>query len=166
MHDLWPGMGYNAKQCYGRNGVHSLQKKAAGKKRRRAVLQYEKDGTFVREYDSALEAAQILHLSCPASIHSACQRSKKSAYGFIWKYADDDYPLSELIEANVGIRHSKTSSNCPKRVAQVKDGEVIAIYESANAAGRAMGAVNGGNITACCKGKYKMAYGYEWRYAD
>ena len=147
-------------------GCNTCKRKAAGEKRRRAILQYEKDGTLIRRYTSALEAALDLGLSTSASIHSACQRNKKSAYGYIWKYEDDDYQLSKLVAANKGIRYSEGAKNRPKRVAQIDNGKIINIFESANEAGRAMGAVNGGNIIACCKGKHKKAYGFEWKYVE
>lgn len=45
-------------------------------------------------------------------------------------------------------------------------GEYVCIYPSANAAGRALGLVNGSNIIACCNGKLKSSSGYIWKYAE
>ena len=39
-------------------------------------------------------------------------------------------------------------------------------YSSTKEAGDAMGAINGSNIVACCKGERKYAYGFVWRYKD
>jgi hypothetical protein len=47
------------------------------------VLQYSKDGTFIKEYGSVQEAINetgILHVSC------ACRGDRKTAGGYIWKY--------------------------------------------------------------------------------
>jgi len=44
--------------------------------------------------------------------------------------------------------------------------EVIAIFESANAAARSLGKNKGNHITEVCKGKNLKAYGYKWRYAE
>ena len=53
-----------------------------------------------------------------------------------------------------------------KRVAQLsKGGEVIAIYESTVAAGKAVGG-NESNIVGCAKGKRGTAFGYRWEYVE
>lgn len=44
-------------------------------------------------------------------------------------------------------------------------GEIIATYESANAAARALGKKKGNHITEVCKGIHTTAYGYKWEYA-
>lgn len=46
------------------------------------------------------------------------------------------------------------------------EGNFIARYNSVNEAGRAMGKVNGGNITKCCLGEIKTSLGYIWKYED
>lgn len=53
-----------------------------------------------------------------------------------------------------------------KRVAQLsKSGELIAIYESTVAAGKAVGG-NESNIVGCAKGKRGTAFGYRWEYVE
>lgn len=53
-----------------------------------------------------------------------------------------------------------------KRVAQLNmNGEVLAIYESTIAAGKAVGG-NESNIVGCAKGKRNTAFGYKWKYAE
>lgn len=39
-------------------------------------------------------------------------------------------------------------------------------FDSAADAGRYFGTDNAANITACCRGKRKQAYGYEWCFAE
>ena len=52
-----------------------------------AVLQYEKDGTFVREWSCMADAARFLN-GTKAGIYSACrQKNCKTYKGYIWKYA-------------------------------------------------------------------------------
>lgn len=48
----------------------------------------------------------------------------------------------------------------------IKTNEVIAIYESTNAAARALGKKKGTHITDVCKGRLKQAYGYKWKYLN
>jgi group I intron endonuclease len=46
------------------------------------------------------------------------------------------------------------------------DGSVIAQFGAISTAAKENGIPNPYNITACCRGKLKTAYGYIWRYAD
>ena len=52
----------------------------------------------------------------------------------------------------------------PVKQIDIKTNEVIAIYESTNAAARALGKKKGTHITEVCNGKLKQAYGYRWEY--
>ena len=49
------------------------------------VLQFSKEGEFIKEFTSVTEAAQELHCS-KAAITKACQGKSKTSQGFIWKY--------------------------------------------------------------------------------
>lgn len=60
-----------------------------------------------------------------------------------------------------------TTRRCGRPVEQyTKEGHFVAKYDSANAAGRALGLVNGGNIIKCCLGEIKTSKGFIWKYAD
>lgn len=45
-------------------------------------------------------------------------------------------------------------------------GEYVYTYPSANAAGRALGLINGSNIIKCCLGEIKTSKGFIWKYVD
>ena len=67
------------------------------------------------------------------------------------------------------IRASKANTNNPKRSKQVQmfdksTGELLASFPSTHEAERVTG-IYQGNICSCCKGKYKSAGGYVWRYS-
>lgn len=51
------------------------------------IIQYDKDGNFIKEWDSIIEAARELGVN-GSSITLVCQEKPhhKTAYGFIWKY--------------------------------------------------------------------------------
>lgn len=49
------------------------------------VIQYELDGTFIKEWDGMIDAAKYLN-RCSTGIMRCCQEKFKQAYGFIWKY--------------------------------------------------------------------------------
>ena len=64
----------------------------------RPISQYTKDGTFVKTYICILDAARELNLVKGADCHLvSCAKGKlKSAYGFVWKYADGG-EMNELV---------------------------------------------------------------------
>ena len=49
------------------------------------IIQYTKDGEFIRELTSASEASRVLGI-CQSSITLCCQGIYKSAGGFVWRY--------------------------------------------------------------------------------
>lgn len=51
------------------------------------IIQYDKDGNFIKEWDSIIEAARELGVN-GCNITGVCQEKPhhKTAYGFIWKY--------------------------------------------------------------------------------
>lgn len=53
----------------------------------KSVLQFSKDGEFISEYFGAREAARRLNI-VPSSIIECCNKKRKSAGGFIWKYKE------------------------------------------------------------------------------
>lgn len=68
---------------------------------------------------------------------------------------------------NYGTGHKRatlaeTNGKGSKQVLQIKDGNVIHIWESANECQRH--GFNQGYISACCRGEHKKAYGFEWKY--
>lgn len=78
------------------------------------------------------------------------------------KRALDYYNISPLSSSQV-------NQNKYQNVLQIdKDtDEIIAEYPSCSAAAREIGKPQGNrNISACCKGKQKTAYGYKWKYGE
>lgn len=53
-----------------------------------------------------------------------------------------------------------------KKVYQIKDGKIIAEYESVVEAGKQFSKYACNNISTCALGKLKSAYGYQWKYKD
>ena len=50
------------------------------------ILQYTKDGEFIKEWTSAKEASRVLGIN-HCHITTCCKGKLKSAYGFVWTYA-------------------------------------------------------------------------------
>ena len=59
--------------------------KSASQKMYKPVLQFDKEGKFIKEYeciDSAIKETGVLHVSC------VCRGERKTAGGYIWKYKE------------------------------------------------------------------------------
>ena len=61
-------------------------KKAIGEARSKKILQFTKSGEFISEWQSAREAHRELGIS-QGNICACCNGKRKSAGGFIWRYA-------------------------------------------------------------------------------
>jgi len=66
------------------NNVNFSELLKCNKERRRPVLQYEKDGTFIKEWKSIGEAEKAYESR--ASISKCCNGGTKTSQGFIWKF--------------------------------------------------------------------------------
>jgi group I intron endonuclease len=51
------------------------------------ILQYDKQGNFIHEWESASKAARHISKS-PSAISECCSGKRKSIYGFVWKFKD------------------------------------------------------------------------------
>ena len=65
------------------HSVESLKKMRNNHPNTKKVLQYTKNGDFVKEWNSANEAVKELKIG---HIHQSAQEIRKSAGGFVWKY--------------------------------------------------------------------------------
>ena len=131
-----------------------------------AVLQYDLEGNFVKEYESTTSAGKALGVAA-TNIWSCClgyrtgKRKKKvqivNGYTFRFK---KDYP-------GVPLRLDLNITNLNKKsVLQFSlDGFFIKEWESVLDAERGTGTRESG-IRQACYGKYRQSNGYMWRYRD
>lgn len=122
---------------------------------RKSVLQYDKEGNFIQEFNSVTDAVKALKVS-RGNIDS-CLRGKTSyANGFVWKYKDGEIPLH--------IEIPKYHNTEAKAILQCDlDGNVIKEYPSLYSIRKATGI----SLTAlknCLKGVTSSSHGYYWRY--
>ena len=68
-----------------RSDIEPYNSRHSCPKRRKAVLQYDLQGNFIRRYDSVFEAISAENIK---HISSCCSGKRKTAGGYIWKYAD------------------------------------------------------------------------------
>jgi group I intron endonuclease len=65
--------------------VSNMDWESKAKKCMKPILQFEKNGTLVGEWESGKEAGESLKIH-PTNISACCKGKAKSAGGFIWKY--------------------------------------------------------------------------------
>ena len=53
------------------------------------ILQYTKDGVFIKEWTSEIEASRVIGIN-QGNITKCCQDKRKSAGGFVWKYSESE----------------------------------------------------------------------------
>jgi group I intron endonuclease len=63
-------------------------KKGKPSKSKKPVLQYDKQGNFLKEYPSVTEAAKALNKKSGAVITEVCnmKKNRKSIFGYVWRY--------------------------------------------------------------------------------
>lgn len=81
--------GYNSTKGGRGAAIHSQRK----------VNQYDLNGKFVNTFESVDSIKGYLNIDNVSSIYSCCYHETKYAYGFIWKYYDDEYPLPILTDS-------------------------------------------------------------------
>lgn len=60
-----------------------------GKDKRKIILQFDLDGNFIKEWESIISASKFLK-RYSASIVRALKKQRRTAYGFIWRYKNDN----------------------------------------------------------------------------
>lgn len=69
--------------------VHMGKMTGSKNPRARKVAQYTKEGEFIRYWDCIQDACNELDIRQP-HISRCCIGDRKTAYGFVWKYADEE----------------------------------------------------------------------------
>lgn len=137
--------------------LKSESMKASPKVRRRRVVQSDTDGNVVAEHASCCEAERALGKKGAATLVSRCCRGKvMTAYGFRWRYVDDD-----------NFHNVSRTTATVRRVAQLSlsDDVVLAEFVSIAQAMRHVGK-NSPAIRLCCHGKLSSAHGFRWKFVD
>jgi group I intron endonuclease len=99
-------IGYNLKDG-GLNGIHSEESIL---KMSTPVLKYNKDGTFIEEYQS-LKSAAAKNNTNHGGISSCCSGKIKSAAGYVWLYKKGDF-IAQKIEPYK--EHDRTHTEATK----------------------------------------------------
>ena len=122
----------------------------------RKIIQFSKNGDFIKKWNSIAEASNNLNIS-KSSIWNVCNKKmkhKKSAGGFMWRYNDG--------KAKSKIKPFK--NNHIKEIIQYTlSGEFVQKFNSILNAEH-ITKIRSENIWSACSNKTKSAGGFMWRY--
>lgn len=129
--------------------VEERKKIVISRKRERAVLQYDLEGNFIKEWGSICEAGRFYGLSYGASaIRVACKNPKLTCRGFKWKFKEtsEERKNIEVISAirSYEVKYPKKGN---MRIEQYdKNMNLINVYDSPASAARSVNLTKGSLI--------------------
>ena len=136
-------------ECY---NICSGGKGVPGAKERK-IKQYTLSGEYIKTWDSIKEAESFLNIErAQANIVACCQGKRKRAYGYIWRYEEDNTPVKPLTP----YRHPVCQ--------YTKNGKFVAMYSSLVEAREETGIKEtciGNNLN----GWSSSAGGYIWKFS-
>lgn len=112
-------------------------------------------------FESIADAGRALGYSSGREVTKVLSGNRKHINGYTFKYFDNDIDNAEWLESQKNNCFVKLPHNA-KRVLR-SDGK---IFESAAAAGRDLGFVNGDHVSQVCNGIRNHAGGYRFEYID
>jgi hypothetical protein len=147
-------LGFNVQHTDEGNKKRAEGIRAYYAKNKKPVLQYDLDGNFIREWESAVDVGKELDI-CSSDINRACIKENSIAYGFQWRFKNSEIKIGKYVK-------QESSSN--KAIFQMtKESEIIKEYKSLTEAFNKTG-IKRTNISNCLTGYNKTAGGYKWRY--
>lgn len=127
------------------------------KKNTLKVLQYDKEGNFIKIHNSIEEASRSVN--CNRSlIEQCCEGHCKTGKGFIWRYYKSKF--SKKIKTN---KYKSLTSNPIEQY--TLDGELVNRFESSADAERKTG-FSQSAIAECARGINKTSFGYVWKFIN
>lgn len=143
-----------------------IGKKGKDAPRSKPILMYDKEGNFIRRFNCIADANEYFGKDRGCSSITMCLRGEnKSAYGYIFTYADD---TQDTIKNKINeCQNEKGKYNKKPINMYTKDGEFVkrfdAIVDANEYLGKDRTCVG---INNCLSGRRKTAYGYIFRYAE
>jgi len=123
------------------------------------VSQYDKDGVFIKKFDSIAEAA-IEEGIKRASIDVAVRTNGLQAKKYYWRTGEPSKRIDVSALQNIHSKHLR------KPIQKLTpDGILLETYESVTAAANAVGIKSPSRIVTVCKNN-GLCKGYRWKYAD
>ena len=121
------------------------------------VIQYDTRGNIINKFNSIVLANENTGVS-KSNISLCCSRKAKTAGGYIWRYEND--------KNQIDIDALRYRTDC-KKVSQFDKDSLLIIntYHSLKEASVST-KIPIASIINCCKGIYKHAGGYVWKYSN
>ena len=140
-----------------------LKKHLAYNRKSSPVLQYDKQGNFISEYQS-MKDASIINGIKDSLISSCCLGRIKTAGEYIWAYKTGSTIEKHLSKKKLE-KHLSVNYRRPPVLQYDKAGKLVGCYPSiAKAATQTK--IIPSSIGSCCSGKVKTAGGYYWKRQD
>lgn len=131
------------------------------RKEKKPVEQYDMDGNFIKIFEHGCQVAEDGFL--PSTINTCCNHKTMSAYGYIWKFKDDNSRIINKEYCDEAKR--KANSVKVRRIYQIDDDKnVVNIFNSIREAARNGYCAN--PISKCCKHINEKYKGYIWLYEE
>lgn len=117
---------------------------------------------LLQVYESVSDAARDIDASRYESIRKnickCCTKDEQAheVYGFRWNYVGESIDTVKR-----GEKRKKPVYMCDKTTHAI-----LQRFNSAKDASTYLHKINGSQITACCRGRIKSAYGYFWQYVE
>lgn len=125
-----------------------------------SIIQYDLYGNHIKDWDCAENAEKELNL-CRGSISRCCNKQRTNSGEFLWKRADDDTPVEELM-----LKYAKSMKCCAVDLID-SCGNVIKTYKSGKEAELELGLTRG-KVSEVCWKKYGRkstgGYNFQWNY--
>jgi len=148
---------------------HLIESESILKKERTLpVIQFDKEGKFMKKYPS-LKVASIETLVNLSLIIRCLKNRQKTAGGYQWKYKDDSfYDSNGTIKKIDPVKYKKPPSNPHERkIIQFDlEGNFINEFSSIRKAARVIGTKHHVLIKKCADGNAYSALGFQWRYKN
>ena len=135
------------------------------KKKRYTVLQYSKNGEFIREWNCVNDIALKYGIR-RCTIYLCLSGNHKSALGYMWVKRLIGDSIKDKIEPFICMT-GKTQKPRNRKIIQLdKQNNVICIWNSYHEIlnDKSFGKNTLANIMKCANGKRKSAYGFIWKY--
>ena len=137
------------------NTKHAIQTGLTTSGRKRAVVQYSLEGKQMMVFNSLADAERETGV-LNSKISLACQKKRRTAGDYQWRYADDKQDVQKI----------EKKWFAGKKVAQCDENfNILHVYNSYNEAARA---INGtaSAISRICSGTNQRHKGYRWKLVD
>lgn len=143
--------------------VDNSSKEKMARSKNKPVYQYDLNGNFIKQYESAIQAADNLGIN-RGNLCSCCRNVVKNAGGYFWSYKMIDNPKL-IIDHLRGINCFPVVKGRNEKAVYKLDlfGNVIKKYDSIKNASIETG-IPAQEISQACKNKDKVTREFKWKY--